>query len=263
MDIEAQTEAFKKLLGEDHNEQVYQDFMERHTRFIPREFLLNHQVANRIALRKLRLGSDYASDFFYFSKNSDSWRAIHIEIEKPTSKFFRPNSNTLSSEFHAAVDQVKHWIGWFDNHANREQFVSSVRALMLPRAMSVHPTHHRFVLVYGRRDEYADDPVRRGLIRASETPDFSIMTFDSLMEALDQKPDLMIGVRHNEFIELRGDEIVSEPLFAYMVPTQFEVSRALHEKLKAGDPRKTSILPGLSIEDPLIRASKAIRVRSG
>ncbi len=42
MDIEEEKKEFLKLLDERHKEQVYQSFLERHTRFIPREFVQNH-----------------------------------------------------------------------------------------------------------------------------------------------------------------------------------------------------------------------------
>jgi hypothetical protein len=76
MPIEDDKMEFMRLIADEHNEQIYQDFLESHTRFIPREFLQNHGVAQHLVLRKLSFGADYKTDFFYFSKSSDDWNAV-------------------------------------------------------------------------------------------------------------------------------------------------------------------------------------------
>jgi hypothetical protein len=82
-------EEFRKLLDAEHEEQVYQSFMEQHTKLIPREFIQNHGIHFDIVLRKLAFGSDYKSDFFYLSKSSDDWNCVIIEIENPNHGFSR------------------------------------------------------------------------------------------------------------------------------------------------------------------------------
>ena len=44
MDIETQKAMYLALLHRNHDEQTYQSFLERRTRFIPREFVQNHGI---------------------------------------------------------------------------------------------------------------------------------------------------------------------------------------------------------------------------
>ncbi len=42
----------------------------------------NHGIHLSLVLRKLSFGADYKTDFFFFSKSSDDWNAVFIEIEE-------------------------------------------------------------------------------------------------------------------------------------------------------------------------------------
>ena len=46
--------------------------------------------------------------------------------------------------------------------------------------MARNPTYNKYVLVFGRRSEYATNEDRRRLVHAMEDNDFKILTFDSL-----------------------------------------------------------------------------------
>ena len=113
MNAEEEKNEFLNLLEGDHKEQVYQAFLEKHTRFIPREFVQNHGIGVSLVLRKLSFGADYKSDFFFFSKSSDDWNAVFIEIEKPSSQFFRSNTNDFHPHFLSALQQINQWKAWF------------------------------------------------------------------------------------------------------------------------------------------------------
>jgi len=89
MAYEEKRAKFLELLNEGHEEQIYQTFLEQNTHLIPREFVQNHGIGLGLVLRKLPFGADYKTDFFYFSKSSDDWNAVFIELEKPTSQFLR------------------------------------------------------------------------------------------------------------------------------------------------------------------------------
>lgn len=112
MDIESKREEFFKLLDEGHQEQVYQSFLETNTHFIPREFVQNHGIGLSLVLRKLPFAADYKTDFFYFSKSSDDWNAVFIELEKPSSSFFRKNTNDFHPDFMKALQQINQWKAW-------------------------------------------------------------------------------------------------------------------------------------------------------
>jgi hypothetical protein len=86
-----------------------------------------------------------------------------------------------------------------------------------------NPIYPKFVLVHGRRSEYGKNHLRRSIISAQEKDDFKILTFDSLLESLESKNDLYLGVRKNEYIDLRSDAFLSESMFAWMPPDQIRV----------------------------------------
>ena len=262
MDIEEEKKRFLKLLDEGHNEQAYQSFLEEHTRFIPREFVQNHGIGQSLVLRKLSFGADYKTDFFFFSKSSDDWNAVFIEIEKPSSQFFKGNTNEFHPDFLKALQQINQWKAWFLSDLNKGGFLSMVSAIQVPQHMVRNPTYNKYVLVFGRRSEYAGNEDRRRLVRASETEDFKIITFDSLAEDLSGKYEVSIGSRHNQFIDILTDEITNPGPYSCVEPTQLRVSKTLHDKLKDGPRSNHFVLgdDGKSVET-LTRAAPLVRVR--
>jgi Domain of unknown function (DUF4263) len=262
MEIDEEKTEFLKLLDGGHNEQVYQQFLEQHTRFIPREFVQNHGVGQGLVLRKLSFGADYKTDFFFFSKSSDDWNAIFIEIEKPSSRFFKGNTNEFHPDFLKALQQINQWKAWFLSGQNKGSFLSMVSAIQVPRHMARNPTYNKYVLVFGRRSEYGANEDRRRLVRASEAEDFKIITFDSLAEGLAGKNQVSVGSRHNQFIDILTDEITEPGLYSWVEPTQLRVSKTLHDKLKNG-PRSNHFVfdDGGKRVETLTRAAGLVRVR--
>jgi hypothetical protein len=262
MDIEEEKKEFLKLLDEAHQEQVYQSFLEKHTRFIPREFVQNHGVGSSLVLRKLSFGADYKSDFFYFSKSTDDWNAVFIEIEKPNSQFFKGSTNEFHADFQSALHQIRQWRAWFLSDQNKGSFLATVSAIQVPRHMAVNPTYPKYVMVFGRRSEYEGNEDRRRLVKASEAEDFKIITFDSLAEGLAGKYELSVGSRHNQFIDILTDEITDPGLYSWVEPTQLRVSQSLYEKLKSGPRSNHRVFDGngSSIE-AFTRAAPLVRVR--
>ena len=234
MNVEDQKRAFLALLDEKRDEQSYQSFMEKHTRFIPRSFEQNHGIHLGLVLRKFSLGADHKSDFFFLSKSTVNWNAVFIEIEKPSSRFFKGNKNTLHSDFLNALQQVNQWRAWFLDDHNKAGFLSSISAIHVPHHMTGNPTNYKYILVFGRRSELCGNEDRRKLVMANKTDDFDIMTFDSLAEGLAGKYDVSIGSRHNQYIDVLTDDITHPSLYAWMEPTQLRVSKALREKLANG-----------------------------
>lgn len=261
MDQEKLREDYIRLLDRKEREQTYQDFLEKNTRLIPREFIQNHGIGCSIVLRKLSFGPDYKSDFFYFSKSSDDWNAVFIEIEKPQSQFFKGSSNEFHKDFTSALEQINQWRAWFDR-GNQDAFLSSVRAIQVPRHMAdMNPTFNKFVLVFGRRSEYSGNEIRRSLIRSQERDDFKIITFDSLSEDLENKYEVSIGVRHNEYVDIMTDEITSKSLYAWVEPTQLRVSKHLHDKLENGPNSNYYIIHEGDRVDALKHAASRVRIR--
>src|SRR5262249_55592412 len=150
-------------------------------------------------LRKLAFGADYKSDFCYLSKSSDDWNCILVELEKPASQFFKKSLSDFHPNFLRALQQINEWKAWFLNSGNKDGFVNGTLGLVrVP--LAENPTFMKYVLVFGRRSEYANNEIRRRRVAAQETAEFKILTFDSLIEDLASKRDLYLGARRNEFI---------------------------------------------------------------
>jgi len=261
MDIEEKKAKFLTLLDEGHEEQAYQDFLEQNSHFIPREFVQNHGIGLGLVLRKLPFGADYKTDFFYFSKSTDDWNAVFIELEKPTSRFFKGNTNEFHGDFLRAQQQINQWRAWFLSDQNKSGFLATVSAVQVPRHMARNPTYNKFVLVFGRRAEYAGNEDRRRLVKGFETDDFKIMTFDSLAEGLGQKRELTVGSRHNQFIDILTDEITDPGMYSWMEPTQLRVSKALQEKLSKGGSNHFVLGDDGQRQETLSRAASLVRIR--
>ncbi|MBY0565974.1 MAG: DUF4263 domain-containing protein [Hyphomonadaceae bacterium] len=223
--------SFEALLDEDLPEQAYQRHLEQHTELVPREFVQNHGVHFDLVFRKLPFGTNYKSDFFYLSKSSDDWNCVFIELERPQAKFFKPKSNDLTAEFLAGLNQIDTWRGWFLNPANRQFFLDSTLA-DVRKPLGSNPAYMKYVLVIGRRSEYAGNDTRRQLVKAKEADDFKIITYDSLMEDLKRKYPLYIAARRNDYVDILSDELVGESMFAWMQPEQIRVGAALLDKIK-------------------------------
>lgn len=216
------TAAFRKLLDQELPEQSYQKFLEQHPSLIPREFVQNHGIHFDLVLRKLSLAKDYTTDFFYLAKSSANWNCVLIEIEKPQSKFFKPGTAELHSEFLHALDQIHRWRAWFSNSANFEGFINgTIKIIRIPHSMTANPCQIKYVLVMGRREEFEDNPERRSLIYAREQDDFHILSYDSLTESLNSKGDLYVGIRNNDVVQIISKRFAGEQIFSWMPPSNF------------------------------------------
>jgi hypothetical protein len=225
-------EEFLKLLDEAHPEQVYQKYMEDHTVLIPREFVQNHGVHFDLVFRKISLAKDYAPDFFYLSKSSADWHLILVEIEKPQSRYFKDQSNDPHPDFLTGLDQIARWRAWFDNPANVVGFTDgTIAPVRVPESMRRNKCHIKYVLVHGRREEFEGNELRRGLIRARETDDFHIISFDSLMESLHTKSPLYLCIRKNEHVEIVSKSFIDESVFSWMDPSQLKIVDELREDI--------------------------------
>lgn len=228
---------FLELLDKEEREQVYQDYIERYTRLVPREFVQNHGIHFSMVLRKVPFGADFKSDLFYLSKSSDDWNAVFIELEKPQSRFFKKGSNDFHADFVQALQQINQWKAWFLEDGNQTGFLTgTINAIRLPAVMTRNPTYNKYVLVFGRRSEYESNDQRRMLVKAQEMDDFKIITYDSLVEGLNQKHDLFTAARRNDHIRILSDNLVECEIFGWVDPSQFSVNVALHEAIIAATP---------------------------
>ncbi len=230
-ELEKLKKRFLALLDQELNEQEYQKFLEQNTILIPREFIQNHGVHLNLVLRKLALLQNYITDFFYISKSSIDWNFVMIEIEKPQSRYFKDYNAEFHPDFLRALNQIDRWRMWCEDSAVRNALIKSIEPIMVPLHMKSNPCYFKYVLVYGRRKEFEDDTNKRGLIRAKEREDFKIVSYDSLIESLNTKNYLYLGVRKNEYIDIISSKFIDDTIFSLVEPSYLRITDCLKKDI--------------------------------
>lgn len=230
-DVTALKESFITLLDKRAVEQEYQELIEKNTALVPREFIQNHGVHLDVVFRKLSLGADYTTDFFYLSKSSIDWNCVLIEIEKPQSRYFKDTSNKFHPDFQAALEQINCWRAWFSNRSNSDGFVNGTIGFLRGSGhwMWNNPCYIKYVLVHGRRSEFEGNEIRRGLISGQERNDFHILSYDSLVESLHSKTELYVARRKNEYVEVLSNRFVSEGVLTGIAPSYLKITDELRQ----------------------------------
>ena len=165
---------WKGMLKGNLPEADYQTFLSEHAGlFLAR--LPHHAVV----VSKLKLGSDYETDFVVVSDDySMGQKYTLIEIEVPGVALFN-RDGSLSKRLNAAITQIRSWKRWIGTHK------SCVRDI-LPSAHNMRGGQYniRFMLIIGRRHTRRDGtPDDENIQRAwlgTETPDLTIRSFDFL-----------------------------------------------------------------------------------
>ncbi|MFT2788567.1 Shedu immune nuclease family protein [Serratia sp. T13T92] len=221
---------YLQLLNQNDLEQVYQSYLENNTMFIPREFEQNHGIHFCTVFRKLPLSSDYKPDFVYLAKSSDNWNVVLVEIEKPSSKYFKNNSTTFHADFNMALQQMNTWRAWIDDESNRNHLKNNIlQGFIEPAHMARNPFNFKYVLVHGRRSEYENNVQKTSLIRSQQRDDFSIISFDSLAENIERKYPLYIAVKKNTHFELISSEFVDEGIFSWVNTDLLAISKEIRD----------------------------------
>lgn len=116
-------------------------------------------------------------DFMMLAFDSANVWALLIEIEAPAKKWFNKNA-TPTADLTQALDQIRQWKQWMDEPGNKAEF----RRLygLDQRPVSWRTLEVRYILIYGRRAEFAESEnlsKKRGFLAQ---PDEHLMTFDRL-----------------------------------------------------------------------------------
>jgi hypothetical protein len=250
---------FADLLDRQEREQEYQAALEATPRLIPQEFVQNHGVHFSLIFRKLRLAENYTTDFFYLSKSSGDWNAVFIEIEKPSSRYFKDGCDEFHPDFLAGLSQINRWRAWLQTPGNADHmFSETLEPIWHPHPMRRNPRFYKFVLVTGRRSEYQNDDRKSRLINGVEREDFKIISYDSLLDGATSNQDVYAAIRENSHIKIITPDFVDEGTLAWIEPARLEIPVALRENaLKAKDSWRMYSIPMkqkcLEANLPLIR----------
>lgn len=149
---------FSALLGTDPDEKIVQRFFEHnpslvpglHSLGFPGAFPRNYLLISQPVLPGLRAR---IPDLMWIAYTSVAIYPTLIEIERPGKRIFTAE-RVPYAEFSQARHQLAQWRAWFSKPENSQIFASEYSAAWLPARGIIKP---RFVLLYGRRNEFYDD----------------------------------------------------------------------------------------------------------
>jgi len=124
--------------------------------------------------------SDRHPDFMWIATDSESLYPILIEIETPHKQWFYGDRAKVHSDLAHAQGQLAEWRAWFNRGHNRTLFLDAYQIPSLLRERRLSP---RFVLIHGRRTNYATSPLRQAKRAELAREDERLMSFDRLTPA--------------------------------------------------------------------------------
>lgn len=180
----ATSAAFLRLLDTAQTECQLQEFLELHPSMVPGALTPGSQSGHSpmyeaLIAQPLLPGFDAkVPDFLWLSQHSSCIYAAMIEIECPTKKLFT-KAGLQRAEFTQAYGQIKDWRRWFNSGSNKQIFFEQyglTQRMMFSKEFELH-----FILVYGRRSEFVDNPnfsKRRHTLMSGHNEE--LMSFDRL-----------------------------------------------------------------------------------
>lgn len=178
------SERYATLIEENHNEPVYQVFFERNPAFMPgvHELIGASSFAplHNALISQPRLVSDIMTkvpDFMWIARDSLSLCPVIIEIEKPSKAEFRKQSDVGLQLFNQALGQIIHWKALLSTDSGKQYFYDNFGIPDEWRKLKFTP---QYLLVYGRRQEYAGNEALSRIRKEYENSDIRIASFDRL-----------------------------------------------------------------------------------
>ena len=163
---------YRQTLASATNEAAMQRFLEVHTELIPLEWLLGHGIHFEMVISKLRVNTDFISDFAYLTKNSAVWYVVLLELEDPNKPIFTSDRKRVvfHSSFNAALGQIESW----QTQLKRDDAEIKRKLQPLTEILSYNPIRFKFILVYGRDSEYQNNRTRKDRFHDKSSSDIKI-----------------------------------------------------------------------------------------
>lgn len=153
-----------QLLLQNHgdDESVFQRFFEQNPSFVPGAFELfgpsGHYPFTQSLIAEPELCGGLFNripDFVWLAQDSLSFTPVLIEIEKPNKKTFTRNG-TQSADLTQAFGQISEWQAILNNPVNILLFYEYFK---IPNRVKQKDFAPQYGLIYGRRSEFASDPI--------------------------------------------------------------------------------------------------------
>ena len=168
---------------ESRDEALVHAFLERHPSLLPGSHSVDgdsgHSPFPMAVVSKPKLSglSDREPDFMWIACDSGSVYPILIEIETPHKPWFYGDRAEVHSNFTHAQGQLAEWRAWFNRGHNRTAFFDYYE---VPSVIAKRTLRPRYVLVYGRRSDFANNRRRQEKRAELAREDERLMTFDRL-----------------------------------------------------------------------------------
>ncbi|HEX5115955.1 MAG TPA: Shedu anti-phage system protein SduA domain-containing protein [Pseudonocardiaceae bacterium] len=168
---------------ESRGEALVHTFLERHPSLLPGPYSVDGESGHSpfpmavISKPKLPGLSDREPDFMWIATDSGSVYPILIEIETPHKRWFYGERAEIHSDLTHAQGQLAEWRAWFKRGHNRTAFLDHYE---VPTYIANRTLEPRYVLIYGRRNNFLNDRRRQEKRAELARADERLMSFDRL-----------------------------------------------------------------------------------
>jgi len=235
-------ERYRQLLDDKppagrQKEQVVQDFLELHTRFIPTPNLLNHQLHFETILSKFALDTDHIPDYCYITRSSGRWRITLVELESPDKPIFIKNdeSPVFSSKFNEAITQVQSWKNLIED--SKSVIIARFTPLIAPLDTPRSPVEFKYQLIIGRSANKNKNYQRKqAFLRKATETEIDIFTYDQLIDYYQtERTKLVMRRTKNDRLEFKHMHFHPNKILARVGPDILTLSpQQKKELLEAG-----------------------------
>jgi hypothetical protein len=184
--VKKANEEFKYLLDNyPEDETKFQNFFELNPSFMPGardEFSIMGQSGHEpyvnclISQPKISGIINRIPDFMWLANDSAYFTPVIIEIEAPSKKYFRKDGSP-TSHFSQARNQLEEWQTILKRPEN---ILSFYRDFSIPQDLIDLTFKPRFVLIYGRREEFEHDKILKQKRGALMNNDQVLMSYDRI-----------------------------------------------------------------------------------
>lgn len=139
-------------------------------------FLFHELVSRKYGIqpvfREISFGGKLRCDFAWLNDNSDGPEWVLVEVEKPKMKLFT-QENIPTSELNHAIEQVKSWERYFEEHPSEKKHIFGAVA------------RFRFILIVGDKESWKTDVASKWRIQNNKKTEIEIRTSDVFLRGLE------------------------------------------------------------------------------
>lgn len=182
-------EKFIRYLESASSEAEMQYFIEANPAIIPGLYDMHNGPAGNVVISKLRLSSDFVTDFAFISCNSAVSQITLVEIESPRTQIFRDSDDEFTSSFNRSFQQLRDWHLWSEQ--NSSHLKDLFRSTYHRNIFRYQKILIRCVLIAGRRSEIRTSAKREKRWAGINNESTCVMTYDRLASVEEFNPVLL------------------------------------------------------------------------